>query len=280
MNRRFVAGAALSTAVVLSLTGCLGESDSGDGAAGGGVQLTAAQVLQKTSERTSQTKSFAADISAQGTEQGEAVQLRGSMSFQAEPPAFSMSFDSMSVDGEEIPGGMQMLVVNRALYMKMPVLTQVTGGKPWMKFSARDLAAGGGDIKQLTQQGDQFNLQLLTKILTASKDAKSVGAENVGGVQTTHYTGTFSEKEALTALTPEEREQAKSILETDGENLAFDLWVDDQQLPRKLTMKTLPGAQDQMTMTMTFRDYSKPVRITPPPADQIGTAPRQLLSGT
>jgi hypothetical protein len=280
MNRRFAAGAALSTALVLSLTGCLGESGSGGGAAGEGVQLTAAQVLQKASEKTSQTKSFAADLSAQGTEDGEAVQMRGSMSFQAEPPAFRMAFDSMSVGGEEIPGGMQMVVVNRALYMKMPFLTQVTGGKPWMKFSARDLAAGGSDIKELTQQGDQFNLQLLTKMLTASKDAKAVGAENVGGVQTTHFTGTFSGQDALTALTPEERKQAKNILDTDGERLAFDLWVDDQQLPRKLTLKSLPGAKDQMTMTMVFRDYSKPVQITPPPADQVGKAPRQVFSGT
>ena len=280
MSRRFAAGAALSTAVVLSLTGCLGESDSGGDAAGGGAQLTAAQVLQKTSEKTSQTKSFAADISAQGTEGGEAVRMRGNMRFQADPPAFSMSFDEMNVGGQTVPGGMQMVVVDQAFYMKMPALTQLTGGKPWMKVTAKEIQAGGGDVKELTQQGDQFNLQLLTKILTASKDAKAVGTENVGGVQTTHFTGTFSEQEALSALTPEERKQAESILDTDGEKVGFDLWVDDQQLPRKLTLKSLPGAKDQMTMTMVFRDYSKPVQITPPPADQVGKASSQGLGGT
>jgi hypothetical protein len=279
MNRRFGAGAAVGTVLVLSLTGCLDESKSGksSGSPGGTVQLTAAQVLQKTSQKTSQAQSYTADIAFQGTDQGQAVKARGNMRYQAQPPAFSMTFTSLSGGGMNMPGGMQMIVINNTMYMKIPFLTQMTGGKPWMKFSERDFKKG--DAEELKQQGDQFNTQLLTKMFTTSKDAKMVGKETVDGVQTTHYTGTFTEKDALNALSPDERKAAKDFLDVGTDALAFDLWIDDQQLPRKVVMKSVPGAKEKESMTMVFHDYGKPVTITPPPAEQTGRPPKEMTVG-
>jgi outer membrane lipoprotein-sorting protein len=279
MSRRFAAGAALGTAVVLSLTGCLGESDSksGSGSAGGAVQLSAAQVLQKASQNTSKVDTYKISFTMSGTEGGDSVKMRGSMRYQAKPPAFSMAFSDISSGGQTVPGGMQMIVVGNTLYMKMPFLTQVTGGKPWMKFSQSDLRRDK-NLKEITQSGDQVNPQLLTKMFTTSKDVKSAGKEAVGGLQTTHYTGTFTNKDALTALSPRERKQAAEFLGNEGEKVAFDLWVDDQQLPRKLVMKSLPGAREKMAMTMLFGGYGEPMNIKAPSPDQVGKAPRQLLS--
>lgn len=282
MNRRFAAATAVSSAIVLSLTGCLGEAKSSGGAGapravGGGVQLTAAQVLQQASQKSGQTNSFAADISMQGTSDGEAMRMHGIMSYQASPLALRISFNSMKVGSMNIPGGMEMLVVDKAVYLKVPFLTQMTGGRPWIKLTQHDLKAGGSDFKELTQQGDQFDLKLLTKLLTTSKDVKKVGSENIGGVQTTHYAGTVGDQAGLAALTPAERKKVEGFLDSSDESVSFDVWVDGQQLPRKLAMKSLPGAKDAMSMTMVFHDYSKPVTITAPPADQVGKAPREFL---
>lgn len=280
MNRRFGAGIAVGAALVLSLTGCLGESKSkgGAGSAGGAVRLTAAQVLEKASANTSQVDSYKINFSMSGTEKGERISMRGNMAFQASPRALSMSFTDINSGGQRLPGGMQMIVIGKTLYMKMPFLTQMAGGKPWMKFSQRDLGKDA-DLKDLTQQGDQINPQVLTKMFTASKDVKSAGAENVGGVQTTHYTGTFSGDDALTTLSPSERKQAKDFVDSGDEKVSFQLWVDGQQLPRKLVMKSLPGAADKMALTMLFSGFGQPANITAPAADQVGRPPRQLLSG-
>jgi hypothetical protein len=280
MNRRFGVGAAVGAVLVLSLTGCLGESKSGgSGSAGGAVQLTAAQVLQKASQQTSQATSYTVRLTAKGTELGQSFSARGISRHQATPPATHESLQ-IKIGGRTLPGGEQWIFVDDVLYLKMPALSQMYGGKAWFKFSKKDMKKNlGMNLRDLRRQTEQFNPQLMTKMFTVSKDAKAIGAETVEGVQTTRYTGTFRAKEALSKLTSEEREVAKDLFDTGGEKMSFNLWIDAQRLPRKLAMKSLPGAKDKASLTMVFRDYGKPMNITAPPADQVGRPPKALLAG-
>lgn len=283
MIRRFAAGTALATGLALSLTGCLGDAGSKVDEAGKNIRLTAAQVLGRAAEKTGQTDTFKADMSLQmtGSSEGD-VSMNGTMQYRTKPDlAYSMNFAQMTVGGRSM-GGMEQRLVGRTMYMKMGMLSALGGGsdaKPWIKISLDELGKKAGmNIDELLQQSRQMDPVQNTKMLTASKDVREVGKEPVDGVETTHYTGTYRMEDAITKLSPEVQETYRKSLATTGmQNMHFDLWVDGQQLPRKMTMKSNQTSQGAMTMTMEYRDYGKPVQIVEPPASQV-TDFGQLMS--
>lgn len=275
MIRRFVTGVALATGLALSLTGCLGGAGDKVGEAGENLKLTAAQVLGKAAEKTGQLDTFAADMSMEmtGTDQG-AVSFTGQMQYQVKPDlAYAMKFDDMSVGGQTM-AGMEQRLVGRTMYMKMPAMPQLGGGnaaKPWLKISLDELGRQSGlNIDQLLQQSQQMDPVQNTKMLTASKDVREVGKETVDGVETTHYTGTYRVEDAVAQLPADQQDAIRKTYGQLGmDDMKFDLWVDDQQLPRKMAMKSQQTASGVLSMTITYRDFGKPVNIAEPPASQV-----------
>ncbi|QFG23865.1 DUF6612 family protein [Actinomadura sp. WMMB 499] len=273
MIRRFAAGTALVTGLTLSLTGCFGDTGDKVSQAGENLKLSAAQVLGKSAEKTGQLDSFQADIDMTMSAPDGNVKMAGSMQYQLKPQlAYSMKFDEMSVGGQSM-GGMEQILVDRTMYMKMPMLSQLPGGpsKPWMKISLEEVGkASGMNLDQLMQQSQQMDPVANMEKLTASKDVREVGKENVNGVETTHYAGTYQMSEAIAELPADQQEAArKSIAESGIESMKFDVWVDGESLPQKMTMSTPSSAAGAMQMTMTYRDYGKPVQVAAPPANQV-----------
>ncbi|XRQ06217.1 LppX_LprAFG lipoprotein [Actinomadura welshii] len=276
MIRRFATGVALAAGLVLSLSGCSGDSGGGKvdeaGEKGGTAELTAAQVLGKAAEKTGAVDSFQADLALEvrGSSQGD-VSQKGTMKYRLKPePAFSMSFDEISVGGRSMSGGEQRLV-GQNMYVKLPV---AQGGaqtsKPWVRVPLDGVGENPGvGLERLLQESREMDPLQNTRLLTASKDVKKAGEETVDGVETTRYTGTYRMEDAIAQL-PAELQEAhrKSTGEAGVEDMSFDLWVDDQQLPRKLVTKADRSA-GSMSMTITYRDYGEPVDVTEPPADQV-----------
>lgn len=274
MIRRFVTGVALATGLALSLTGCLGGAGDKVGEAGENLKLTAAQVLGKAAEKTGQLDSFKAEMSMEmtGTSQGD-ISMTGQMQYRLKPElAYSMKFDQMSVAGQTM-SGMEQILVGRTFYMKMPGLNQLGGNpsKPWMKLSLDELGRQSGmNLDQLLQQSQQMDPVQNTKMLTASKDVREVGKETVDGVETTHYTGTYRVEDAVAQLPADQQDAIRKTYGQLGmDDMKFDLWVDDQQLPRKMAMKSQQTASGVLDMTITYRDFGKPVNIAEPPASQV-----------
>jgi FlaG/FlaF family flagellin (archaellin) len=274
MSRRFAAGTAVGAALVLSLTGCFGESEGGSaGSDSGSVQLSAAQVLEKASQKTSNVDSYGADITMNvATPQG-AMNMHSTAQFRLKPTtAFTMNVDKMTVGGQSMPfGGMQMIYLDKVIYMKSPQLSQATGGKPWLKVDLTNPARQAGlDLDTLLNQSQQTNPAEQTKMLTASKDVRKVGEETINGVKTTHYQGTMTVQEAMAKVDPKIRaELEKTYREIGGTKINFDLWADGEQLPRKLATK-IPTREGTLTMTIVYLDYGKTVSVNPPPAEQVG----------
>jgi len=258
-----------------SLTGCLGGAGDKVGEAGENLRLTAAQVLGKAAEKTGRLDSFKADMSMEmtGTSEGN-VSMTGQMQYRLKPDlAYSMRFDDMSVGGQTM-SGMEQMLIGRNLYMKIPALAGLGAGnpsKPWMKMSLDELGRQSGlNVDQLLQQSRQMDPVQNTKMLTASKDAREVGKEAVDGVETTHYTGTYRVEDAIAQLPADQQEAIRKVYAQSGmDNMQFDLWVDDRQLPRKMAMKSPQTADGVMNMTIKYRDFGKPVDITEPPASQV-----------
>lgn len=271
MSRRFAAGTAVGATLVLSLTGCLG--DSGGGSAGGGVQLTAAQVLEKASQKTGQVDTYTADFTMNvGTQQG-AMNMHALGQFRLKPSlAFTMNVDKMSMGGQSMPiGAIQVVYLDKVVYMKSAQLSQATGGKPWLKLDlGKQAQQSGFNLDALMNQSQQVNPAEQTKMLTASKDVKKVGEETINGVKTTHYTGSITVAEAMNKLDAKTRQQLQKVYQQVGaKKIFFDLWADGQQLPRKLTTK-IDIPQGNTSNTIIYEDYGSPVNVSAPPADQVG----------
>jgi hypothetical protein len=282
MSRRFAAGTAVGATLVLTLTGCFGDSGSGStGGGGGDVQLTAAQVLEKASQKTGQVDTYKADFTMNvGTQQG-AMNMHALGQFRLRPSlAFTMNVDKMSMGGQSMPvGAIQVVYLDKAIYMKSAQLSQATNGKPWLKMDlGKEAQQSGFSLDALMNQSQQVNPAEQTKMLTASKDVKEVGTETINGVKTTHYTGSITVAEAMAKLDAKTRQQLKKVYDDVGATkINFELWADGQQLPRKLTTK-VAVPQGNMSNTIIYEDYGSPVNVSAPPADQVGDF-RSLTGG-
>jgi hypothetical protein len=273
---RYVAGAAAGLALTVSLTGCRtdgsgGDKTSGDAKSSSGVHLTAAQqALGKASDKTADLRSFRATLATTTSLDGRQTDLKGNLAFQLKPEA-AMKLDVPAI---KTPGktseGFQEVFTGDTIYLKVPALAK-QAGKPWVSFTTADLSkATGVDVQNLQEQGRQANPALNAKMLTASKDVHKVGKETVSGVSTTRYQGTFALSDALSKLGTQERAEAQKIFGQTGlDKLNFNLWIDGQQLPRRITLATPPGGKLTMKTTMNYLDFDQPVSIKAPDKSQV-----------
>jgi LppX_LprAFG lipoprotein len=273
MKRRFVlaaGGVAMGTALVL--TGCSGSGTEGST---GAMQLTAADALLKSSQKTGQADSFKADLTVSDTgDGGGSVSATGQFRLRPEL-TFSARLNEVSRGGQAMPGITgQAIYTGDVLYAKVPQLARfVAGGKPWVKVDVNQAGRQAGfDVKGLVDQVEKVNPAEQTKMLTGSKDVRRVGQENVDGVQTTHYSGTVTVQDALNRLDAQTREKVRRWFPqgTPNEKIAFDLWTDKDQLPRKLVTKGDASQGQTGSLTVRYSDYGKSFSVNPPPADQVG----------
>ncbi|RAY15177.1 hypothetical protein DPM19_10650 [Actinomadura craniellae] len=272
MRLRFAAAAAVGTTLTLFLTGCQGEA--GNQGTTGDIKLTAAQALTQTSKKAGQTDTFRAELTVSTTAAGATTKIRASGQFRLRPElAFSARLDELARGGQSLTGaGAQAVFTDRVLYAKLPAgLTQFTGGKPWLKVNVNQADQRTGvDLGGLIDQIQKVNPAEQTKMLTASKNVRKVGTEKIDGVQTTHYQGSVTLKEALAQLDPQARQKLQKAYPQGDGKLNFDLWVDGQHLPRKLTTKGAESGGGSAALTVLYSDYGKSVTVSAPPADQVG----------
>jgi hypothetical protein len=198
MSRRYVVGAAAGTALIISLTGCAG--DSGGQATSGGIRLTAAEAVAKTSQRTGRADSFRADLTVNGTSAAGATKIHVTGRFRTRPAlAFTAKLDQAGQAGRSLPGvGGQAVFVNDILYVKSQQLSQLVNGKPWLKIDVNRAGQQAGlDVSGLLDQVRKVDPAEQTKMFTASKDVRTLGEQTIDGVKTTHYAGTVTVDEAL-----------------------------------------------------------------------------------
>lgn len=281
MRRRLPALVATGAALAISLTGCFGAEKSGGTAEGGNggsgseqKPMTPVQVVAASADKTKAAQSFKALFSARVKTKHSSIVTKGKMSYQTSPMAYDQNISEMTMDGRKLPGGLRMMLVDNTVYMKMAMLSQMAGSKPWIKMSLDEISKKSGvNMQDIMGQVEQNNPVTNTKLLTSSKDVEQVGKENLDGVQTTHYKGTYNVKDGLANLSGKEREAVqKSMLAGTGK-MRFELWVDDQQIPHKLVLRGTGKARDvgtgKMVTTMRFSDFGEPVNIAAPPAGQV-----------
>ncbi|WP_055483228.1 LppX_LprAFG lipoprotein [Sphaerimonospora mesophila] len=246
-------------------------------------ELSAAAVLTQSAKKADEVTSYAADIVMDITAgaQGKG-NIQGTMLYQKTPElATDVTLNKVSFGGQDLPGGMRVILTGDMMYMKMDMLKTLTGStKPWVKLDLKQLGSSAGiNVDQLLGQSKQIDLETSVKMLTASKDVKEVGAEQVGGVDTTHYAGTFPIEEAMKQLPAEAQKNMKGQIPAEMKDMKFDAWIDGDGLPRKVQLGG-KQAEGEFAATMVFKDFNAPVEIKAPPADQVGELPQNAPTGS
>lgn len=152
-------------------------------------------------------------------------------------------------------------------YMRLPVLAkQLPGGKPWVKIELNKLGSlKGVDVTTLLQSAGQQDPTQALQLLRSVGDVKEVGSEQVGGVDTTHYSGTIdpqkvADKSGLTGLGP--------VLAASGaQTIPIDVWIDGNGYVRKF-QESVKGTNATVQIEADLSDFGSKVDLTPPPADQ------------
>ncbi|MFI6811716.1 DUF1396 domain-containing protein [Nonomuraea sp. NPDC050328] len=267
-RRIILAAAATGAAALFAVAGC------GTATQPLQVNLAASEVLQQAAQKTQQVSSYTVDavVNVTHPQQG-AGKVQGRMLYQSQPElAVDVTLDTVDFGGQQLPGGVRAVLKGDTVYIKVEALKQIiNSSKPWIQVKLNEVGPAA-EVQKYLDQVRQFDLATVTKLVTASKDVKSVGTETVDNVETTHYSGTFPVELAVLTLPADQQERARQNL-AELKDVKFDIWVAADGLPRKLALN---GSKEGGTLdaTLFFKGFNEPVTITPPPADQVGDLPQ------
>jgi hypothetical protein len=238
------------------------------------------QAIALAATQAKQATSFATDLSLQmsGT---TSVSMSGSLAMRTQPSLLATAnFSSIKASGQSMPGGMSEILTNKTIYLKMAELQQELGGKQWLELPLSELQQSTGlDLSQLLDQVQGNNPLVQTQMLAAAKDVRAVGTQEVDGVQTTHYTGSYPISAGLAKLPASLRGMAQQQIQKLGlQTAAFNVWIDAQHQTRKMTM-TEHGTGETVDVTLNVTSIGQPVNVTLPSGSQVATIPAGALSG-
>jgi hypothetical protein len=195
--------------------------------------------------------------------------MRANASMQLKPALLADISVHMNIGGRSVT--LDEILTSRAIYLKMPGVLPVPGGKPWAKVSLASLPNGMGLRKlfQQTQNGNPLTAMgspsAMSKFLGAAKHLKVVHDETVDGVATTEYSGTLNLRSLIAKLPAAER----NLVGSSGPGtIPFRVWIDHQHFMRKMVMRLAFG-KALIALTADITSINKPVRIVPPPASQV-----------
>lgn len=267
-GRRPLAGpaAAAAAAAVLLAAGC--ATHAAPRAAG---TASARQAVALTAQRAAKLRSFTEMLSVTISGQQD-VAASGTMRLQTQPvPLAAVDMSKIEHAGQALPGGVQEVVTNRAIYLRVAALGRLTG-KPWVRVTLAELRKISGlSVGGLLQQVQDSNPLVQARMLASSSDVRAAGTAVIDGVKTTRYTGTYPLSAGLARVPASMRSAAAQQLAAMGIKAAhFTVWIDAAHQTRKLIV-SLRGSSETIQTTMTVTSINQPVTITVPPASQVRT---------
>ncbi len=265
MKRTIITALALSGALAL---GACGSTDSGTGTTAGTSQEAPAAASAKVGDTVDladiATKSAAA-VKEKGTayvamELGPDGVMEGGVDFSGASPKMSMTTES---EGQT----MQVVYLDKVMYMGGDSFKEVTGGKKWIKISA-----DGDDLMSKTMGPMLGQMESAVgnpaEALKAYKGAKATVTKVQDGVTT------YSVKLTKEQLAAGVKAQGAGIpgltekaLEQLPDGVTYELALGDDLLPRSVQTDLGNGEK----MTMMYARWGEPVDVKAPAASEVGT---------
>jgi LppX_LprAFG lipoprotein len=182
---------------------------------------------------------------------GQEINADGAVDYTTTPPNMAMTMQSPALASDQ---SIEMRLVDKVLYMNMGQMTN-------NKFVSYDLSDADNLPPGMDQLTNTLNpLAAFDSFEEGIKSVVFVGDENVDGEQLGHYEITVDTSKI---------DQLKD-LPTQAQlpdNVNYDLWLDDQNRMRKMTMKLESGTP--MDTEVEFSKWGESVDIAAPPASDV-----------
>jgi hypothetical protein len=174
----------------------------------------------------------------------------------------------VTVRGMEVP--IETIITGNVLYMRSSVFAQLglPANKQWVKVDLGQLAQERGiDLSSLADTSPTPASAL--SYLRGSGRVREVGKESVDGAETTHYKVVVDLVKAMSRSDSITQEALQRVIKASGlKTLPIDVWVDGTGFVRKVQYAQRAAGKD-VKVTMNLHDYGKPVKVSPPPADEV-----------
>ena len=265
--------------LVLALVSLLAAACGGGGAGDAVAELSPEEAVAAAATNTADAGTYRADFTITMSGLGaEPLTMTGEGEFDAERQVGRMTFDMSGLGGAGGPdlGKAEVIFEGLVVYMKLPFLQEVRPGiEPWIRFDFEELGKQQGiDLGGLQQLNQGDPSQVLAYLKASSDDVKKAGAEEIRGVQTTHYTMTV-DLHKVAEQVPEQKANVERVIEQSGvETVPTEVWIDDEGRARRMELRYddmlfAPGQRGNMEMTMDLFDFGVEVDVEPPPASQV-----------
>jgi hypothetical protein len=262
----------LALALAVAATACGGGEDS-DGLVGTSSSSAQQAVLQAAmhgADLESGRISFTATIDA-GTVNGTFTGEGGFAGEQAR-----MSIDLSEFTNGQVSGATEAVFDDLAMYMRFPAPISnafgLPGGKQWIRFDLAELGKEqgidfGALFDQFSGSDPSRSLQLLR---AAQDDFREIGAEQVRGVETTHYRGTVDFERLAESGPPDARESYRRLLELSAQaRLPVDVWIDGNGQTRRIRYEQEMRDGSSMKLAQEYYDFGADVNVEAPPANEV-----------
>ncbi|MFF7164664.1 hypothetical protein ACFZBP_25460 [Streptomyces sp. NPDC008086] len=263
---RAVLPAVALPAAVLLLAGC-GAGDGAQDSAGS----SAADAVARAADRTEGLASLHYRVTGRFPERGR---IADEGAVRREP--LEARLTTVNLSGDE-QGETELRLVGGVLYgSASDDMVEELGGRHWISY--------GPDEKFTTDSGLRMDVGSLrdqvgrnpareAAFLADAEDVKRVGAEKVGGADTTHYAGTATVDELRASLeglkdkaVREGRANSLDQYEKAGvDELTLDVWIDRDDHVKQFRTQGF-GSHGALDLTFTFLDQDKPVTVRAPRA--------------
>lgn len=144
------------------------------------------------------------------------------------------------------------------------MMSWIPKDKPWFRATQSD------DPFDPEDKALRDPTRLLHFLRLTSTDVRTVGAEEIGGVQTTHYEGTLDLQKVVDQASADQRpllQDDLDIMKRDtGTTISYGLWVDASDITRRLRIDDAGGNGSE---TIDFFDYGVAVDVQPPPDSAV-----------
>ncbi|HUF59854.1 MAG TPA: hypothetical protein VMR89_10315 [Actinomycetota bacterium] len=198
-----------------------------------------AQALVRATAQDLATSTIDATYSMTFDFAGETFTMEGEMAMDLRASIGRMTIRMHGVPDVSAEGQLRVVIDGDDTYFHDPDLY---GTSDWVRVSSDE--AGVGD-----QVGTGPDLSAFLGYLNGARNVETIGAENIAGASTTHYTGDVDLERASTDTHTHAANDAEDATERLTERLgeidvSFDVWIDDTGTMRRMDLAFDPREGD------------------------------------